>query len=139
MASVVHECDQLRATVARLTEAAADLQESGAELRRELTWAEEQLDRWETLRLQWDYDKALVQKLTAERDDALAALESLRLVVNVVDRYVGCGDNSCMFGSGPKGMGTNGGCRCLEHGPTASRLVLLYRAVKAATQKPRSP
>jgi hypothetical protein len=24
---------------------------------------------------------------------------------------IGCGDNSCWFGS-PGGMGTNGGCRC---------------------------
>ncbi len=26
---------------------------------------------------------------------------------------VGCGDNSCIWGS-PGGMGTNGGCRCID-------------------------
>lgn len=25
-----------------------------------------------------------------------------------------CGDNSCLFGR-PHGLGTNGGCRCMEH------------------------
>jgi len=29
-------------------------------------------------------------------------------------RLEGCGDNSCMFGASG-GMGTNCGCRCLEH------------------------
>lgn len=28
---------------------------------------------------------------------------------------IGCGDNSCWFGS-PGGMGTNGGCRCWPRG-----------------------
>jgi len=28
---------------------------------------------------------------------------------------IGCGDNSCMFGS-PGGMATNGGCHCMPRG-----------------------
>ncbi len=37
---------------------------------------------------------------------------------------VGCGDNSCMWGS-PGGMGTNGGCRCVgQKGKGDDRLQL---------------
>lgn len=41
----------------------------------------------------------------------------------------GCGDNSCMFGS-PGGMGTNGGCQCLES--------LLPREARADRRRVRS-
>jgi hypothetical protein len=34
-----------------------------------------------------------------------------------------CGDNSCMFGA-PGGMGTNGGCRCLEDVPRERRMAV---------------
>jgi hypothetical protein len=34
-----------------------------------------------------------------------------------------CGDNSCMFGA-PGGMGTNGGCRCLEDVPRERRMAI---------------
>ena len=54
----------------------------------------------------------------------------------LIERYAGCGDNSCMFIK-PKGMATNGGCRCFERvSDTRQRLLaqalaLLYREVKA--------
>lgn len=35
----------------------------------------------------------------------------LRDVATALGLSVGCGDNSCVWGS-PGGMGTNGGCRC---------------------------
>jgi hypothetical protein len=28
--------------------------------------------------------------------------------------WVGCGDSSCIWGA-PRGMATNGGCRCIDH------------------------
>lgn len=34
---------------------------------------------------------------------------------------IGCGDNSCMFGS-PGGMATNGGCRCMPRTANAVRI-----------------
>lgn len=34
---------------------------------------------------------------------------------------IGCGDNSCWFGS-PGGMATNGGCRCWPRGMSAANV-----------------
>lgn len=34
---------------------------------------------------------------------------------------IGCGDNSCWFGS-PGGMATNGGCRCWPRGASAANV-----------------
>ncbi len=37
-----------------------------------------------------------------------------------------CEDNSCHFASKPRrGMGTNGGCRCLKHVPVKLKLALM--------------
>jgi len=50
------------------------------------------------------------QKSSAQPDDKPAPVPS------------GCGDHSCVFGP-PKGMGTNGGCRCLKDiRPTEKRI-----------------
>lgn len=40
-------------------------------------------------------------------------LDKLREAVNLATKYVGCGDTSCLFVK-TKGMGTNGGCSCLD-------------------------
>lgn len=40
----------------------------------------------------------------------------LRDVAAGLGMTVGCGDNSCVWGS-PGGMATNGGCRCYGDGP----------------------
>lgn len=71
---------------------------------------------------------------------------------HLVDKYVGCGDNSCMFKKAedgkklasalppldallpkPSGMATNGGCRCVERGGgrpgVAASLAKLYKAL----------
>lgn len=45
-----------------------------------------------------------MSELTAERRARLRAL---------ADEVFGCGDNSCLVRK-PRGMATNGGCRCLE-------------------------
>lgn len=51
---------------------------------------------------------------------------------------IGCGDNSCMFGS-PNGMGTNGGCQCHDGDCTDLRkLIRVLAAVLAATAKEAS-
>lgn len=42
------------------------------------------------------------------------AKRKLRDVAADLGMAVGCGDNSCIWGS-PGGMATNGGCRCLDH------------------------
>jgi hypothetical protein len=41
----------------------------------------------------------------------LKRLVKLRDIAAALGMDVGCGDNSCVWGS-PGGMGTNGGCRC---------------------------
>ena len=47
------------------------------------------------------------------------------------DRYkVGCGDNSCIFGS-PGGMATNGGCRCFDS-PNREHLRAIRFSVSAS-------
>lgn len=59
--------------------------------------------------------------------------DALRGVLERASQYVGCGDNSCLFRK-PKGMATNGGCRCFERngqqkpGQVAA-LAALYRQV----------
>lgn len=45
---------------------------------------------------------------------------------------LGCGDNSCIFRK-PRGMATNGGCRCFEALPHPLRW-LTYRFVRAAME-----
>lgn len=36
------------------------------------------------------------------------------MIASLAERYgIGCGDNSCVWGS-RGGMGTNGGCRCFD-------------------------
>lgn len=52
-----------------------------------------------------------------------------------IEGIKGCTDHGCIFGH-PGGMGTNGGCHCLEMRPTAERLRiernvrLLIRAIQ---------
>lgn len=63
----------------------------------------------------------------------------IKKAIALVEKYAGCGDNSCLFAQ-PKGMATNGGCRCLERGNGArSRLLgqalaVLYREIKRNEQ-----
>lgn len=49
---------------------------------------------------------------------------------------IGCGDNSCMFGS-PGGMGTNGGCRCYPDLDRKARMELrrLARIIAEAAKE----
>jgi len=63
------------------------------------------------------------------KSDAAAIREALDAAVCSVRKVVGCGDNSCLFVK-PKGMATNGGCRCLDgHRPFATQAVAqLYKA-----------
>jgi hypothetical protein len=71
-------------------------------------------------------------KLTRHEREALvlrtwkAALSSVRGREPV--ELVGCGDNSCVIVS-PKGMATNGGCRCDER--ALRRAVLALKAQRA--------
>lgn len=44
-------------------------------------------------------------------------------------QYVGCGDNSCRFQK-PKGMATNGGCRCSDRPFVMAALAKLYKTVE---------
>ncbi len=46
---------------------------------------------------------------------------------------VGCGDNSCIWGS-PGGMGTNGGCRCVDHEDCPRRLRRQVRMMARVAQ-----
>ncbi len=67
----------------------------------------------------------------------LAELEALRPAVETAAKYVGegCGDNSCIF-ERPRGMATNGGCRCVERRPGVRHaLAKLYKATKAAVER----
>ena len=62
-------------------------------------------------------------------DDEKAAL---RGALATVSRFVGCGDGGCQFVR-PKGMHTNGGCRCKEklQAPFAcAAIAALYRQVE---------
>jgi len=45
-------------------------------------------------------------------------------------QYLGCGDNSCLFVK-PRGMATNGGCRCKDRPFVIAALARLYKAVLA--------
>lgn len=70
-------------------------------------------------------------------DPVLPVTDALRHAVELVTRYGGCGDNSCLFVR-PAGAGTNGGCCCLDRANSArSRLLAtalagLYREVRSA-------
>ena len=62
------------------------------------------------------------------------SLVDLREAVKLADKYVGCGDNSCLFKK-PEGMATNGGCRCVERGGGRPGVALaLGRLFKAALE-----
>lgn len=52
-----------------------------------------------------------------------------------VSEYVGCGDNSCLFVR-PRGMATNGGCRCRDRPFVIAALAALFKAVKRDIGKP---
>lgn len=41
-----------------------------------------------------------------------------------------CGDNSCMYSDRRGGMGTNGGCRCLEKWASSAGLAELHAALE---------
>lgn len=71
----------------------------------------------------------LEQKLAAaerERDE-------LRQEAETAARYAGCGDHSCLFVK-PNGMGTNGGCRCIERARPGLAFALgkLFRAARSS-------
>ncbi len=52
-------------------------------------------------------------------------MTKLRDIAKALGWDVGCGDNSCIWGS-PGGMGTNGGCRCYgSRGQQSDRTGLL--------------
>lgn len=52
-------------------------------------------------------------------------MQKLRDIAEALGMKVGCGDNSCLWGS-PGGMATNGGCRCYgSRGGQDNRIGLL--------------
>jgi len=55
---------------------------------------------------------------------------TIEVAVETCTKYVGCGDNSCRFRK-PRGMGTNGGCRCADRPLVMSALARLYKAALA--------
>lgn len=55
-------------------------------------------------------------------------MQKLKELFELVNKHIGCGDNSCMFEK-PKGMATNGGCSCLERGFEKHAMSLLYKEV----------
>ena len=55
----------------------------------------------------------------------------LKETVEKCRAHVGCGDNSCRFVK-PKGMATNGGCRCADRPFVMAALAELFKV--AATQ-----
>lgn len=61
-------------------------------------------------------------------------MSKLEAAVEQVEKYVGCGDSSCMFVR-PKGMHTNGGCRCKYKPGVFPSLAKLYKLAKAMTQR----
>ena len=67
--------------------------------------------------------------------NAEASLDKIRETFLCAKQCVGCGDNSCLFVK-PKGMATNGGCRCVERGGgrpgVNTSLAALYKAVEVA-------
>lgn len=66
--------------------------------------------------------RAHARRESAERRSAIAH------AVELVAKYTGCGDNSCLF-SKPTGPGTNGGCQCIKLARpfVAAALAKLYR------------
>jgi hypothetical protein len=58
--------------------------------------------------------------------DRKKQLERWETLAAVYEDLSGCGDSSCLF-KRPRGMATNGGCRCYDHvsapGPTLARFV----------------
>lgn len=47
-----------------------------------------------------------------------------------------CGDNSCMYSHRKGGMGTNGGCRCLEKWASSASLAELQAALNSEHMPP---
>lgn len=58
---------------------------------------------------------------------------TLREAVAEVTVCAGCGDHSCRFVK-PRGMATNGGCRCADRPYVLATLAKLYKAALAATE-----
>lgn len=77
-------------------------------------------------------DSKTIESLTDKDYTCYVSLKDIKFlteVYNQVKGYVGCADNSCMFIK-PKGMATNGGCRCFrQHSPGLSTLAKLFRTV----------
>ena len=69
---------------------------------------------------------AYVAELRAALSDSQRRERELREAAALAGHYVGCGDNSCLFVK-PKGMGTNGGCRCSRRPGAIDALAKLYR------------
>ena len=67
-----------------------------------------------------------------------AAKVELQEPLELCIKYLGCGDNSCLFVRS-KGMSTNGGCRCCGHGGhrpfVPAALARLFKAVQALAEK----
>jgi hypothetical protein len=55
--------------------------------------------------------------------------QKLKEAIEFVENYIGCGDSSCFFNP-PKGMHTNGGCRCKHKAGVLPALARLYKVVK---------
>lgn len=64
-----------------------------------------------------------VETVTKEREEARAAMEDVRQAIGN-----GCGDTSCRFVK-PKGMATNGGCRCVNKPGVVAAFAKAYRAL----------
>lgn len=88
-------------------------------------------------------EHAFVDALATARKEGSRDLTE---AVATVRKYVGCGDNSCLFEK-PSGPGTNGGCQCITHARpfVAAALARLYKLASspplealAAGDAPRS-
>jgi hypothetical protein len=78
-------------------------------------------------------DEAIMLEEIESANSKKEMLAELKAAYDEATRWVGCGDNSCMFVK-PTGMATNGGCRCLGRDGCAPgiprSLAKLYKAAK---------
>lgn len=75
-------------------------------------------------------DADLIERLATALREAEKERGAIAEAAAAVTQYVGCGDNSCRFVT-PKGMATNGGCRCERRPGVMTTLAKLYRAALA--------
>lgn len=87
----------------------------------------------------WERFPSLIARLRAAEaraERAVRELARIRSAAADASMYLGCGDNSCLFIK-PRGMATNGGCRCIEDAKPGVRPTLgrLFRAAHVTGAK----